>query len=59
MIRDDIKAAQLTAMKAGDKQSRNAISLIQAAMVLRRRLMTPPTACARYRSVCSNLRART
>ena len=32
MIRDDIKAAQLTAMKAGDKQSRNAISLIQAAI---------------------------
>jgi len=32
MIRDDIKAAQLTAMKAGDKESRNAISLIQAAI---------------------------
>jgi uncharacterized protein YqeY len=32
MIRDDIKAAQVTAMKAGDKESRNAISLIQAAI---------------------------
>ena len=32
MIGDDIKAAQLTAMKAGDKESRNAISLIQAAI---------------------------
>jgi hypothetical protein len=32
MIRDDIKTAQLTAMKAGDKPARNAISLIQAAI---------------------------
>ncbi len=32
MIRDDIKAAQLSAMKAGDKPARNAISLIQAAI---------------------------
>jgi uncharacterized protein YqeY len=32
MIRDDIKAAQVTAMKAGDKQARAAISLIQAAI---------------------------
>ena len=32
MIRDDIKAAQLAAMKAGDKESRAAISLIQAAI---------------------------
>ena len=32
MIRDDIKAAQLTAMKAGDKDARGAISLIQAAI---------------------------
>lgn len=32
MIRDDIKAAQVTAMKAGDKESRAAISLIQAAI---------------------------
>lgn len=32
MIRDDIKAAQITAMKAGDKESRAAISLIQAAI---------------------------
>ncbi|MFD1787278.1 GatB/YqeY domain-containing protein [Sphingomonas floccifaciens] len=32
MIRDDIKAAQIAAMKAGDKDSRNAISLIQAAI---------------------------
>ncbi|WP_294337787.1 GatB/YqeY domain-containing protein [uncultured Sphingomonas sp.] len=32
MIRDDIKAAQIAAMKAGDKDSRNAISLIQAAL---------------------------
>ena len=30
MIRDDIKAAQITAMKAGDKQARNTISLIQS-----------------------------
>ena len=30
MIRDDIKAAQITAMKAGDKPTRNAVSLIQA-----------------------------
>lgn len=32
MIRDDIKAAQITAMKAGDKQSRGAITLIQSAI---------------------------
>ncbi len=32
MIRDDIKAAQVTAMKAGDKEARNAIGLIQAAI---------------------------
>ena len=32
MIRDDLEFAQLAAMKAGDKPSRNAISLIQAAI---------------------------
>ena len=32
MIRDDIKSAQIAAMKAGDKDTRNAISLIQAAI---------------------------
>ena len=32
MIRDDIKAAQVTAMKAGDKEAPGAISLIQAAI---------------------------
>lgn len=32
MIRDDIKAAQIAAMKAGDKESRAAISLIQSAI---------------------------
>jgi uncharacterized protein YqeY len=32
MIRDDIKAAQIEAMKAGDKVSRGAISLIQSAI---------------------------
>ena len=32
MIRDDIKTAQIAAMKAGDKEARNAISLIQAAI---------------------------
>ena len=32
MIRDDIKAAQVAAMKAGDKTSRGAIGLIQAAI---------------------------
>ncbi|WP_375403870.1 GatB/YqeY domain-containing protein [uncultured Sphingomonas sp.] len=32
MIRDDIKAAQLVAMKAGDKPARNAIGLMQAAI---------------------------
>ena len=32
MIRDDIKAAQLAAMKAGDKDTRGAVSLIQAAI---------------------------
>ena len=32
MIRDDIKAAQIEAMKAGDKTSRGAIMLIQSAI---------------------------
>jgi uncharacterized protein len=32
MIRDDIKQAQIAAMKAGDKESRAAIGLIQAAI---------------------------
>jgi uncharacterized protein YqeY len=32
MIRDDIKAAQIVAMKAGDKDARAAIGLIQAAI---------------------------
>jgi uncharacterized protein YqeY len=32
MIRDDIKSAQVAAMKAGDKETRAAISLIQAAI---------------------------
>ena len=32
MIRDDIKAAQIAAMKGGDKEARAAISLIQAAI---------------------------
>jgi uncharacterized protein YqeY len=32
MIRDDIKQAQIAAMKAGDKDSRGAIGLIQAAI---------------------------
>ena len=32
MIRDAIKAAQIAAMKAGDKDTRNAVSLIQAAI---------------------------
>ena len=32
MIRDDIKAAQIAAMKAGDKESRATISLIQSAI---------------------------
>jgi hypothetical protein len=32
MIRDDIKSAQIAAMKAGDKDTRAAISLIQAAI---------------------------
>jgi uncharacterized protein YqeY len=32
MIRDDIKAAQIAAMKAGDKDTRAAVSLIQAAV---------------------------
>lgn len=32
MIRDEIKAAQIAAMKAGDKEARAAISLIQAAI---------------------------
>jgi uncharacterized protein YqeY len=32
MIRDDIKAAQIASMKAGDKVTRNAVSLIQSAI---------------------------
>jgi uncharacterized protein YqeY len=32
MIREDIKAAQIAAMKSGDKEARNAISLIQSAI---------------------------
>ena len=32
MIRDDIKNAQIAAMKAGDKDTRAAVSLIQAAI---------------------------
>ena len=32
MIRDDIKSAQIAAMKAGDKETRGAIGLIQAAI---------------------------
>jgi len=32
MIRDDVKAAQIAAMKAGDKETRAAVSLIQAAI---------------------------
>jgi uncharacterized protein len=32
MIRDDIKSAQVAAMKAGDKETRAAIGLIQAAV---------------------------
>jgi uncharacterized protein YqeY len=32
MIRDTIKQAQIAAMKAGDKETRNAVSLIQAAI---------------------------
>ena len=32
MLRDDIKAAQIAAMKAGDKETRNAVGLIQAAV---------------------------
>lgn len=32
MIRDDIKAAQITAMKAGDKEARGAISLMLSAI---------------------------
>jgi uncharacterized protein YqeY len=32
MIRDTIKAAQIAAMKSGDKEARNAISLIQSAI---------------------------
>ena len=32
MIRDDIKAAQIAAMKAGDKETRSAITLIQSAL---------------------------
>ena len=32
MIRDEIKAAQIAAMKAGDKTTRSAVGLIQAAI---------------------------
>ncbi|WP_298669966.1 GatB/YqeY domain-containing protein [uncultured Sphingomonas sp.] len=32
MIRDDIKQAQIAAMKAGDKETRAAVSLMQAAI---------------------------
>ena len=32
MIRDSIKSAQIAAMKAGDKDTRNAVGLIQAAI---------------------------
>jgi len=32
MIRDEIKAAQIAAMKAGDKETRGAVSLMQAAI---------------------------
>ena len=32
MIRDQIKQAQIAAMKAGDKETRNAVGLIQAAV---------------------------
>ena len=32
MIRDEIKAAQIIAMKAGDKEARGAISLMQSAI---------------------------
>ena len=32
MIRDSIKSAQIAAMKAGDKETRNAITLIQSAI---------------------------
>jgi len=32
MIRDDIKAAQITAMKAGDKVTRGAVGLMQSAI---------------------------
>ena len=32
MIRDDIKAAQIAAMKAGDRETRGAVGLIQAAV---------------------------
>ena len=46
MIRDDIKAAQIAAMKAGDKDTRNAVGLIQAAIKNRdieaRTQATPP-----------------
>lgn len=46
MIRDDIKSAQIAAMKAGDKETRAAIGLIQAAVKNRdievRTQATPP-----------------
>ena len=46
MIRDAIKAAQIAAMKAGDKDARNAITLIQSAIKNRdievRTLADPP-----------------
>jgi uncharacterized protein YqeY len=46
MIRDDIKAAQIAAMKAGDKESRNAISLMLSTIKNRdieERTKTQPT----------------
>lgn len=46
MIREDIKAAQIAAMKAGDKDTRNAITLIQSAIKNRdievRTMANPP-----------------
>ena len=46
MIRDAIKAAQIAAMKTGDKDARNAITLIQSAVKNRdievRTLANPP-----------------
>lgn len=44
MIRDNIKAAQIAAMKTGDKQSRTAIGLVQAA--IKNRDIEARTGCA-------------